>query len=167
MKTMNSLRTSLLLLALLGGACGTTENHASDHVQVSNGPLAVTDRGGSSHDLDAALAQGRPVALIFWQSWCRSCLEEAPQLARDVEQWRDQIDFFGVVPGPDESVDDAALDTAIEKNGLTHPQVRDRDLALTRRFGVEGTPTIIVLGREREVLYRGHELPQDWGHWAQ
>ena len=45
---------------------------------------------------------------------------------------------------------------------LPYPQVRDRDLALTRRFEVEGTPTVLVLGPDGRLLYRGHAPPESW-----
>ena len=41
-------------------------------------------------------------------------------------------------------------------------QVRDRDLSLTKGLGVRGTPTIIVLGKDRQVLYDAHRAPEDW-----
>ena len=44
---------------------------------------------------------------------------------------------------------------------MLYPQVRDRDLALTDTFDVRGTPTVVVIGLDGAVAYRGHELP-DW-----
>ncbi|MFT7670257.1 MAG: thiol-disulfide isomerase/thioredoxin [Planctomycetota bacterium] len=163
---MKSIPTSFFLLTLLVSACSTTSEPIASNTPVSSAPLTVVDRQGTSHDLDATLKAGRPVALIFWQSWCVSCLEEAPQLAKDSKNWGEKIQFLGVVPGPDKTVDESAIDMALNKFGLSYPQIRDRDLLLTRRFAVEGTPTIIVLGANNEVLYRGHQPPEDWGLWA-
>lgn len=165
---MKARRVCLFLIGALLVACGTTDSRVSDPLPAPTGPLVVIDRGGSRHDLDALLAEGQPVALIFWQTWCQSCIEEAPQLVQDSRAFGDRIAFFGVIPGPDKSVDEEAVDRAVAQFGFPHPQIRDRDLALTKRFGIEGTPTILVLGREREILYRAHELPsqQDWERLA-
>lgn len=161
--TPKTLLGSLLLGALSLASCGTTAAERAEPAEIdTSAPLVVVDRDGARHDLDAALASGRPVLLVFWQSWCASCLEEAPRLARDSRDlWR-RVDFVGVVPGPDASVDEAALDQAIEKYDLPYPQVRDRDLSLTRRFAVDGTPTLILLGEGGQVLYRGHRPPKSW-----
>jgi thiol-disulfide isomerase/thioredoxin len=159
-------RPSLFLLSLLIAACGTTSVEIVSNTPVSSAPLTVIDRQGAEHDLDTTLEAGRPVALIFWQSWCASCIEEAPQLAKDSKDWGEEIQFLGVVPGPDSSVDESAIDLVLNEYGLSYPQVRDRDLTLTRRFAIEGTPTIIVLGANNEVLYRGHQPPEDWGLWS-
>ncbi|MFQ5655637.1 MAG: TlpA family protein disulfide reductase, partial [Planctomycetota bacterium] len=75
--------------------------------------------------------------------------------------WEDAIQFVGVIPGPDENVDEEEVRRLAKSFRLPYPQARDRDLSLTRRFGVRGTPTIIVLGPGGVVRYRGHSLPAD------
>lgn len=126
-------------------------------------PLVVTDMAGVSHDLDAALARGETVALVFWQTWCGSCAREAPRLVEAVKEHGPKILFLGVVPGKPETVDEAEVRRVARRWGYeAFPQVRDRDLGLSQRLQVEGTPTIVVLGKERRVLYHAHRPPQDW-----
>jgi len=126
-------------------------------------PLVLEDMEGRAHDVDAILAAGRNVTLVFWQTWCSSCKREAPHLVEAIEAQRGAIDFFGVVAGPDRSVDEAKIRETARDWGFSHPQVRDRDLALARAYGAFGTPVIVVMGSGREVLYHGHRLPEDWG----
>jgi thiol-disulfide isomerase/thioredoxin len=125
-------------------------------------PLVFQDMDGRTHDADASLAEGRPVVLVFWQTWCPSCKREAPELVHAVEEYSDAMEFFGVVSGPDDVVDDAKVRRVVDEWGLRHPQIRDRDLTLTNRFEVVGTPVIIVLGQGARELFRGHRLPKDW-----
>jgi thiol-disulfide isomerase/thioredoxin len=117
---------------------------------------------GEHHDVDALLESGRNVALIFWQTWCSSCKKEAPKLARAVREHGDEIRFFGIVSGPDRAVDDDKVRRVAREWNHPQPQIRDRDLSLTRRFKVRGTPVIVILGRDREILYRGYRLPKSW-----
>ncbi len=128
----------------------------------SSEPLVLQDMEGRTHDADALVAAGKPVVLVFWQTWCSSCRREAPELARAVEEYGDDLQFFGVISGPDRAVDDAKVRRVAKEWGHPQPQVRDRDLSLTQRFKVSGTPVIIVLGRQLRVLYRGYRLPKDW-----
>ncbi len=74
-------------------------------------------------------------------------------------KFADQLSVVGVVSGPDKSVDQAKLDKVVFQLALTYPQVRDRDLSLTHRFQVKGTPDVVLLNAKREVVYRGHSLP--------
>ena len=139
-----------LALAMLGAQRASSE------------PLLLHDMQGRTHDTDALLAAGRPVVLVFWQTWCPSCKREAPELAHAVERYGATMAFFGVVSGPDDVIDDAKVRRVAEEWGDHHPQIRDRDLSLTHRFKVFGTPVIIVLGREGRELFRGTRLPRDW-----
>ncbi len=83
-------------------------------------------------------------------------------MARDAQEWEGRVRFVGVVPGPDEDVDEQAVRDAAERHGLAFAHVRDRDLSLTRRFGIEGTPTVVVVGAGGRVLYQDKAPPGDW-----
>jgi thiol-disulfide isomerase/thioredoxin len=158
----------VLLVAALVGACASDGSSRSGVVTsaATSAPLVVTDMEGRTHDLEGALRGGQVVALIFWQTWCASCIEEAPRLAADARAHGDEILFLGVVPGPDDYVDDGEVEKMAAELGLPYPQVRDRDLALSQRFEVKGTPTIVVLGSGGRILFRGHRSPQDWSALA-
>lgn len=157
------------VLAALTGACASGETTRSSEVTHSEAaaPLLVTDMDGATHDLDQVLDQGNAVALVFWQTWCASCIREAPQLAADARRFGGDIEFVGVVPGTDDYVDDEEVERKARELGLPYPQVRDRDMALSKRFEVTGTPTIVVLGENGRILFHGHRPPEDWSVWAQ
>jgi thiol-disulfide isomerase/thioredoxin len=125
-------------------------------------PLQLVDMDGGRHDADALIAAGHPVVLIFWQTWCTSCKREAPELAQAVKDHGAALRFFGVVSGPDHVIDDEKVQRVAREWEHPQPQIRDRDLALTKRFRVFGTPVVIVLGTGRRELYRGFRLPDDW-----
>ncbi len=158
-------RAIAALLLSLATACAATDARpgAAPVVAGARQPLVVRDVDGLSHDLDRALAGGRPVALVFWQTWCESCRREAPEVVAAARSLGERIEFYGVVPGTDERVDEREVRRVARELGFTFPQLRDRDLLLTERFGVDGTPTILVLVRDGEPVYRGHRPPRDWG----
>ena len=88
---MNIKRWSLLPLILLAGCIltgcnGNTPAERNDLVpraahKVPTG-LIIQDMAGRPHDLDSILGQGQSIALVFWQTWCKPCLREMPELAR-------------------------------------------------------------------------------------
>jgi len=120
------------------------------------------DTDGKRHDLEGALARGETVAFVFWQTWCESCAEEAPLIKAAAAQEQGKIHFVGVVPGKAETVDEAEVEQVRARWGYDFPQLRDADMSLTKALGVKGTPTIVVLGSERTVLYHAHRPPADW-----
>jgi thiol-disulfide isomerase/thioredoxin len=158
------MRTFVLpLLALpLFAACAASPPAPAPAAAAEVSALGFVDMAGRAHTVAEDLATGRKVVLVFWETWCESCREESGELGA-VARAHPELAFYGVVPGPDGTVDDAlVLDTA-RAWFLPYPQVRDRDLTLTRAFAVEGTPTVVVIGAGGEVLYKAHELPADWG----
>jgi thiol-disulfide isomerase/thioredoxin len=130
------------------------------------GPLSFRDLKGTVHDLDALLVRNHPVVLVFWQTWCASCLREAPAVAAAAHELQGRLSFFGIVSGPDAAVDDRKVERVVAEKGLSYPQIRDRDLRLTEALHVDGTPTIVVLGRGRRILYSSHHLPSSWQDFA-
>ena len=155
-------KTLALCLGLLLSACSSTQSAVDTGAGIADLSLQRTTLSGESLDLDADLASGRAVVLVFWQSWCGACEREAPAAVAASKQLGERARFVGVVPGPDERVDEAEMKAKAEAWGLTYPTLRDRDLALNRAFGITGTPTIVVLRGEREVVYSAHRLPEDW-----
>jgi len=149
----------LSLAACASSGTGAATDAAGDRAAAL--PAAVTDMQGGSHAV-AARSGEKPLVLVFWQVWCKSCAEEAPALALAALQNRGTVEFLGVVPGSDELVDDDRVRETAQAWGMPYPSVRDRDLALTKSLGIEGTPTIVVLGDGGDVLYRGTNPPPRW-----
>ena len=166
-RTGSTLTLSFLLMACAGGpgtpsaedgTRGTKSEAAQAPLPDAVTDMDLTDMTGRRHEIDAILADGKSVVLVFWQTWCTSCLREGPSLVRASNQHRETHRFFGVVTGPDDLVDDAKVKSLARRLGLPYPQVRDRDGDLAKRFEVEGTPTIIVIAPDRSIVYRGHHL---------
>jgi thiol-disulfide isomerase/thioredoxin len=158
---MTSTRTALLLsltLTLALGACASAPAREATHERPV-AALELVDMDGGRHDVQALLASGRLVTLVFWQTWCASCLAETPRLIEASREHAGRIEFFGVVSGSDGTVDDAEVRSLTGRLGTPYPQVRDRDASLSERFEVTGTPTLVVLGPSGRIVYRGHRLP--------
>ena len=163
----------LLPLALVLGCASSGEERAapepeaaaaaSDRLTAADQAwMSLTDMAGQTHDLDRALSAGRGVALVFWQSWCAACIREAPHVVAASNRLRGELDFYGVVSGPDDVVDESAVADMTRELSLPYPQVRDRSGQLARRFGVRGTPTVVVIEPDGRVSHNGHELPAGW-----
>ncbi len=165
---MGTLRTRLAslcpwaLVALLQLAC-VSQRPLAPAPADGQAPARLVDLDGVEHDLEGALAAGRRVVLVFWQTWCGSCLREAPAIAAAARAYPEELLFLGVVPGSDADVDERELRRVAAELRLPYAQVRDRDGSLARRLAVRGTPTLIAFGEGGAELFRGHSAPSDWG----
>lgn len=126
----------------------------------------VTDMDGTRHNFEQTLAQRKNVVLVFWQTWCSKCIREAPAVVAASQSQKAHFEFFGVVSGEDAYVDDRKVRKMTTSLGLPYPQIRDRDLSLSKTFDVKGTPTIVILGPGMAPIYVGHHLPEDWSTYA-
>jgi thiol-disulfide isomerase/thioredoxin len=156
------MRRSSLLIVCLTLALSATMSRA----ETPPDPMTLTDMDGAELDIDGLLAEGLNVVLVFWQTWCGPCKREAPHLAEAARAHTESLRFVGVVSGSDRDVDETKVRKYVEKYALPYPQVRDRDLALVSRYEVKGTPTILILGPGREILYRGSTPPEKWATFA-
>ncbi len=153
---------ALLLLSFGISACagpGADGNSTRLTAPIS---MQCVDLDGKTQNPDADLAAGKPVVLVFWQSWCGSCVAEAPHVEQARRKFGERMGIYGVVSGPDQVVDEDAVRKVVFQYQLRYPQLRDRNGELSKHFAVQSTPTIIVIGTDRQVLYSGDRLPESW-----
>jgi thiol-disulfide isomerase/thioredoxin len=162
--SMTSALKAFSLMLVFGAAvsCAGPATEQADAAMTAPVSMQCMDLDGKTLNPDADLSAGKPVVLVFWQSWCNSCLEEAPLVEQARRKYGDQVAFYGVVSGPDQSVDEDAVRKVVGQKQLKYPTLRDRDGALSRHFDVQYTPSVVILNPDRKVVYSGGHLPESW-----
>lgn len=94
------------------------------------------------------------VVLVFTNTTCPIVQRVWPKLVRLDEAFRDRgVQFVAVNVGVDDAIPDIAQQ-AIDF-GVGFPFVKDVDHSVVRATGVERTPEVVVLDRDRRIRYRG------------
>lgn len=145
-------RVSNILLAaivLLSAACGSPQPYVSGQSGVGGRVdfrLASLD-GGSLGTDDFA---GQVVLFDFWATWCSPCHVQARILATLHEEFaaRD-VAFVAVSLGEPESTVRAFTD----QRPFPYPVLVDPHDIVSNQLGIYVLPTIMVLGRDGEVVY--------------
>lgn len=99
------------------------------------------------HDVALSQFRGTPVLLNFWATWCPPCKAEMPALQNFYEQYGDRVAVVGV--NWDHSLDDARQ--FLENQGITYPNLIDRQGKVFVKYGLTGLPTSFWLD-ERGVI---------------
>lgn len=96
--------------------------------------------------------KGKTMVLDFWASWCPDCRKDAPEVVRLYEKYRPYgIEFIGISMDTDVE----AWKKAIEKYGITYPQVSElkkfKETDIAKAYGVKWIPSMVVVGPDGQV----------------
>lgn len=127
-------------------------------------PFTAEILGGGAFDFSNVLGH-KPVVVVFWASWCKPCLQEAPHLVKLYEKYKSKgVEFVAV--SIDEVDDHATLKSVVAKLKITYPVALDPDGEVLALYAQGASiPLTFLLGAEGEVIYRhqnfteGGEVP--------
>ncbi len=135
------------LLAFTVSACAKSVGQA--------GPdFVLADTEGNSVILSEMLKE-KPALLVFWATWCPACREEAPHVQEFHEKYKDKVYVIGINLRESKAV----VTNFIEKNGLTYKMVIDAG-EIAREYGVMAIPTVILIDKDKKILYFGHSVSE-------
>jgi thiol-disulfide isomerase/thioredoxin len=94
--------------------------------------------------------RGSAVLLDFWATWCGPCREEAPIVDALARRWKDRgVTVVGVDTDAPGEGDPRVF---AMQHRLSYPIVRDAMGEASRRYGVDGLPTLVVVSRTGRVV---------------
>src|ERR1044071_10081509 len=90
--------------------------------------------------------RGRIAILDFWTFCCINCLHVLDELRPLEERYGDALVVIGVhSPKFEHERDPVALAAAVERYGVHHPVVDDRDMHLWQQYAAKAWPTLAML----------------------
>ena len=102
--------------------------------------------------------RGQVVLLDFWATWCFPCRVEIPHIKKVYDTYKDQqFEVIGISLDQTRSV----LDSYIEKQDITWPQLLEGAPAVAKMYNVTGIPATFLIDGEgivRRVKLRGRAL---------
>ena len=129
----------------------TLEAQKATSVGQSYVDIKGTDINGNPASLSDYVGKGNYVLVDMWASWCGPCTREIPNLANVYNLYKDKgLTVLGIYVW-DEL---ANLAPAIEREGITWPQIIDSNETATKLYGVQGIPCIILIGPDGTILDR-------------
>ncbi len=116
------------------------------------------------HIYSKASLAGRPTLLVFWAPWCRYCQMELPILAKFYQGNKpDQLQVLTIAFS--DSLAHVEEYVTSNPDTFVYPTAYDRDNLVAQAFGVNVTPTFVVMDAQGELIlaHRGagiNRIPQ-------
>ena len=153
--TMNKTKSILLFLALLlllpVSALAINQGDMLLH-------FSGKDMDGKTIDMASVIGK-KPVMLIFWASWCPNCVNEVPRANELVIKFQSQgMEFIGINVGHNDSEKKARR--FMDKTAMTYPVIFDGNSKISRKYRVQGVPTIIVADKSGVVVFKNYGVPE-------
>jgi cytochrome c biogenesis protein CcmG, thiol:disulfide interchange protein DsbE len=107
-------------------------------------------RGGSESDtIDLEELRGKGVVLNFWASWCQPCEQEAADLEKAWQRYKDKgIVFIGV----DYLDQEPAAKRYLEKFGISYPNGPDLASKISKRYTIRGVPETFFIDPQGNLV---------------
>ena len=159
----------LLLLQVSQYASATTDDvlratlveKANLQQQAPDFSLRALDGGLVS--LDDLLQDGH-VLLLFWSMDCVYCVAHMPDYQRLYENYKEKGLSFVAINIGGENYEDIAEFAKQNMLNFVFLSNRHHNFKVAEQYAVIGTPTLILVSPDGEMLYRGHAVP-DMRQW--
>ncbi|MGM0675617.1 MAG: redoxin domain-containing protein [Spirochaetota bacterium] len=104
-------------------------------------------------DITLEDAEGRPLVINFWATWCGPCEVELPVKTRLAREFEDEARFWGINLTTSEGGVEEVRRYA-EEHEINYPVLLDRRGNVQQRYGVRGTPTTYIIDSEGGVVHK-------------
>lgn len=102
--------------------------------------------------------EGRPVMLVFWNTWCASCRRELPRIDRLAAEFGPQgLELLAINTGFNDSESKARA--FWQKSGYLFPFAFDHRFDVGQAFAIRGVPTIFLIDDKGVVRYKQAVIP--------
>jgi thiol-disulfide isomerase/thioredoxin len=105
------------------------------------------------------LAEGKPLLLYFWATWCKPCRMVQSQVSALAEKYKGRLTVLGINVGGVDSL--KSVNRYRKRHNILYPLLLDSDNVSVKAYSVFAIPTVILLNQTGKILFRDNEAPTD------
>ncbi|MBC8017632.1 MAG: TlpA family protein disulfide reductase [Verrucomicrobia bacterium] len=103
---------------------------------------------------------GKPLLLVFWNTWCSDCMRELPEINRLVARFAPgRLAVLAINTALNDSESKARA--YWKKSAYLFPSGFDQSFELGQLFRVRGVPTVFLVDSRGIVRYKQSQFPRD------
>lgn len=112
--------------------------------------VSVLDGSDASLKL-SEIAQGKPLVVNFWATWCPYCIDEMADYQALYEKYGDRVAFV-MLNAADSASEPAAARAYVQENGFTFPVYFDAAHEGVTSYRVNGLPTTVIIAADGSLV---------------
>lgn len=112
--------------------------------------LASLDDDGMTYRVGGS--RDKLLLVNFWASWCWPCQQEAPDLVKAFDKYKDRLDLYAVNATKYDKVRNAKV--FVKEQGFAFPVLTDADGAVGDAYVVNNYPTSFIIDRTGKIVAR-------------
>ncbi|MGE7758523.1 TlpA family protein disulfide reductase [Peribacillus sp. NPDC097895] len=116
-------------------------------------PFTLKSLDGSNY-VSIGGKSAKPIVLNFWASWCDACSVEALELRKLHEQYKDQIDFYGINVTTEEQPEN--IKAFVTKNELKYSILLDEHKHAADLYELHSLPTMFLIDKDGYIVDTFH-----------
>lgn len=149
----------IALTAVLTVLCGCPSRQESTQINQRAPDFSLKTIDGEDISLNS-YRERKVVHLVFWATWCPSCIVEIPGLKKLHETIGDRpYEIVSINVGVNDSV--MKVRQVQERYQLSYKMLFDEAGGVSRLYGIMGVPTHLIIDKQGMVIARFNQLPED------
>jgi thiol-disulfide isomerase/thioredoxin len=114
--------------------------------------FSMTDIEGTRITLSGLIANGKPIVLNFWASWCPPCKVEMPEFDKVYQETGGEVQFImlDLTDGQRETVQKGAQ--YVKEQGFSFPVYFDTAQEAAYTYGIRAIPTTLFIDKDGYIV---------------
>lgn len=116
--------------------------------------LVLNDINGNKVAVDTIGANGQPVIVDFFATWCKPCLRELAAIHEIYPDWQDETNMRLVAISIDQAQNINKVKPLANENSWEWDVLLDPNGDLARAFNVKSIPFTMIIDGKGNIIYR-------------